>query len=78
MPRQKKPPDYFTSGPHEFVEPEQPIFGMFVGGARSAGAPGALGGILTAGPRGRLRCAMPGCNKVRGDPIHWAAETGSR
>lgn len=61
------------SGPHPFVEPKD---------ARSGLALGAMqGGLQMAAPMAladaslqSARCALPGCDKARQDPIHWPAD----
>ena len=56
-----------ASGPHAFVPPPDTRSGLALGGCL---LPGAL--VAQATIR-REQCALSGCGKERGDPIHWPA-----
>jgi len=60
------------SGPHEFVAPEDSRLGLaLAGGGSLSGATqsGAQFAMADATLRSQ-RCALPGCGKLRTDPIH--------
>lgn len=60
------------SGPHGFVEPPDPRFGIALGAGQASGRSSVLGmGILTGFSVQPARCALPGCGKERQDPVHW-------
>ncbi len=64
-----------ASGPHPFVEPEDPRLGLALSGNLNFGQMGPSAGLLVAGVTNREpRCGLPGCSKLRTDPIHWPAE----
>ena len=64
-----------ASGPHAFAEPEDPRLGLALSGNLNFGQMGPSAGLLVAGVTNRAaRCALPGCGRVRSDPIHWPAE----
>ena len=61
-----------SSGPHEFVEPDDPRMGLALGAGSMSGEYGpSVAQISVAGATLREpRCAMPGCGRLRDDPIH--------
>ena len=63
-----------ASGPHEFVEPEDPRLGISLGTGQQSGRSSSVGMAILAEASTRApRCALPGCGKERQDPIHWPA-----
>ncbi len=64
-----------TSGPHPFVEPPDSRLGLAIGAGQSASQLQSAASALVAGATVRpARCALPGCGKLRDDPIHWPAD----
>ncbi len=57
------------SGPHRFVEPDDTRTGLALGALQPNLQLGPALAVTDASLR-EARCAMPGCGKVREDPIH--------
>ena len=61
------------SGPHQFVEPDDPRSGLALGAAQASLQVGPAIALADASLR-EVRCAQPGCSKLRADPIHEVAD----
>jgi hypothetical protein len=62
-----------SSGPHRFVEPDDPRSGLALGAAQASLQIGPAIALADASLRA-VRCALPGCGKPRPDPIHEVAD----
>ncbi len=60
------------SGPHRFVEPDDPRSGLAPGASQASLQLGPAIALADATLR-KVRCALPGCSKPRQDPIHEVA-----
>ena len=65
--------DRSRNGQHRFVEPEDARSGLAVSGVRPDFQMVSPIRVASASLRASL-CALPGCGKPRGDPIHWPGE----